>query len=319
MSKYSKAILKALCELDISVDNLTVDNTVVVNAVNNLGIKLDTLATELQNQPQIESLNYITLCNNGEVTGYVAYSLNEKDGVITEYYKDENLVTVGVKPVGSVCKEESSEIFTTCKCDDGTIKYVEAYKREFIAGVLQSTLIGTFTDDTLVTPYVVTNPGECTGVESLAFKEVCKLDDVDGDGTNLVPYVQYVSLNADGTTTIIANYNSDFSGQYTPNNPVDPSSVGLPANGKSGLLILDSGSWSPSGLVKSFTYSVEGLATDTTQFTFTNGGTYTDSFGVITNIPDGHTATWSWEDVLSDAAPVITVGTKSIIINYTSY
>lgn len=223
---------------------------------------------------------------------------------------------------------DNATTFTLCKCDDvngdgsSVINYVEAYSRTVKNGSISTTLLGTFSDKSLQTTYIPNNPMDCDdlGTEVVDTIKQCMVDDVNGDGSVLVPYVRYVALNLDGTTTIIANYTSTYTGSYTPTSPTDPNSVGLPASGKAGQIILAAGSsWQPTALVKSFAYRVENAATDNTQFTYTNGGTFTDSYANVTQIPDGHSASWDFASVESDGVPVVTAGTAAILINYTSF
>ena len=154
-------------------------------------------------------------------------------------------------------------------------------------------------------------------ISCIKTKTVCKLDDVNGDSINLVPYEEEKCLSNTGVWSTIGTYRNCE--PYTVNNEIDPNSVGLPANGKSGRYILNPGNlWSPSSSVESYTIRVEGVSVSTEEDTYNNGGEYIDSYGRVTPLADGELSSWSWSGVQSDGVPKVTAGNKKIIITYTS-
>lgn len=74
--------------------------------------------------PQIETLNPISYCEEGNITGYVAYTLDEETNEIVEIYFDSTGVTTIVKPEGIPCEEKEDyefKFFEKTKClEDGT-------------------------------------------------------------------------------------------------------------------------------------------------------------------------------------------------------
>lgn len=239
MGRFDKAILNALCNLELTAGNITVENTLVVN-------KLDEVLTAINAQPQIEGLSPLPLCENGVITGYIAFSVNEVTGARTEYYWNTNLAITLVRPNGTLCDEDN---------------VVDTIKQ-------------------------------------------CLVDDVNGDGTNLVPFVRYVSLKVDGTTEVIADYNSTLTGPYVAVNAVDPGTLGLPASGRSGRVEVN-GVWSPTSLMKSYTIRA------------TSASSYTDSNNITTPIITGEVVTWSFDNQGVDLIDNSPVFNGEAVITYT--
>lgn len=157
-----------------------------------------------------------------------------------------------------------------------------------------------------------------SGANVVEIIPVSMIDDVNGDGTVYVPYIQYYSINEDGTIDAVASIAADYSGVYTPANPVHHSNIGSIAKNKAGKIILSAGeTWTPPYLTTSFSYRVEGAGGSSTEDVYTNGGTFEDSEGNVTPIADGESSSWGWDSAESDELPVITAGTKKIIITYT--
>jgi hypothetical protein len=219
-----------------------------------------------------------------------------------------------------VKEQTEAEVIKLCKCDDNTgtggtiVEYVEATAHVYADGVLTTTSLGTFTDQSLTIVYASTGvAGPCDiGVASLLQEKRCRVDDVNGDGTSLIPFTDIVSYNSDGTQSVLAEYNSNGTA-YISINSLDPNSVGLPATGKAGMRsIVNGGNWSPNGLISSFAFHIDGTS---------DGSSFLDSDNVLTtDLPDSFQAFWDFSGNLSDTTPVVTSGpTARIIINYTTF
>lgn len=152
------------------------------------------------------------------------------------------------------------------------------------------------------------------GFNSICTK--CMIDDVAGDGSNLIPYVEafYQEVDENGALTVTALgifTDSCLSTAYTvQGTATDPSTIGTDAVFKSQRReITGVSTWSPAATVHSFTVVVEALGA---------GVTFTDSDGVVTNLRQGRGETWAHDENLSDAAPIIAGTAGSIVtINYT--
>lgn len=148
--------------------------------------------------------------------------------------------------------------------------------------------------------------------DSLAAVEVfklCLVDDINNDGSNLIPFVRLITVDEKGTASILANFLPDLLTTYNPINPKDPDSIGTELKGKTGYVELSSGTWSPTPLVTSFTLRVKGTS---------NGSTLTDSFGITTTLDDNEVVSFDWHGELTDGVPVLTIN-GIIKITYTSY
>lgn len=151
-----------------------------------------------------------------------------------------------------------------------------------------------------------------SGANVVEIIPVQMVDDVNGDGSEYASYIQYFSVNEDGTVDPVVSLTNDYSATYTPANPF------LANKNKAGKVILNAGeTWSPPLLTTSFSYRVEGAGGSSTQDVYTNGGTFEDSEGNVTPIADGESSSWGWDSSENDELPVITAGTKKIIITYT--
>lgn len=144
------------------------------------------------------------------------------------------------------------QIFYAEACDDvngdGTsfVGYVTATIVRFDAcGVPSPQVLGTFTDETMAVPYTPVNPGDCPTVEEGA--EVITVDrdhfcdDVNGDGSDYVPYVSIfkVVCNPDGSIT--RNPIGIFTDETmtTPYTPINPSDCPAPVAPELGVQVID--------------------------------------------------------------------------------
>ncbi len=278
--------------------------------------------TEIGYEVEQSNLCDDTLNDGTNLVCFVRHTVyNKLDGtIVLTYETDINNNEYTVLGTVTKCVDEDAVLKYICKCDDvngdgsNIVQYVDAIAHVYKNGTLSATLLGQFTDDTLLTEYTPVNGGICDniGVEVIDQIKRCMVDDVNGDGTLLVPYTEYIALNSDGSTTSIITFNGTLTGPYTPTNGVDPNTLGVPANGKAGMVRISNGvSWSPDSTIKDFAYSINGVS---------NGSSFLDSNGnLTTNLPDGHNASWNFNGLLSDGVPVITAGNPSeIIINYTT-
>lgn len=69
------------------------------------------------------------------------------------------------------------------------------------------------------------------------FDQICLCDDVNGDGSNIVPFVRVIEYVEGGTVQIFGDFTPDYSAPYSATNPVDCNSIGSPTN--SGIRGLD--------------------------------------------------------------------------------
>src|SRR5690606_18721937 len=73
--------------------------------------------------------------------------------------------------------------------------------------------------------------GPCGGTEeNVEIRSRCLCDDVNGDRTNIVRFVQFYTYNAStNVITITGNWLADLSATYSPVNPVDCDTLGQPS------------------------------------------------------------------------------------------
>ena len=81
-----------------------------------------------------------------------------------------------------------------------------------INGVLVATPVGTIV------------PGICGSNSEI--RSICRCDDVNGDGSLIVTYTEFYTIDLAGVITIIANYTDLPWTPYVPVNPVDCNSIG---------------------------------------------------------------------------------------------
>lgn len=124
--------------------------------------------------------------------------------------------------------------FEVCRCDDpgggspGEVtEYVELYCVD-ADGVAD--LLYTYQPDDPATPYTPVNPVPCPvdpGPEPEPQRQIvesCRCDDVNGDGSNIVGYVEVWSFdpNTPGAAPLLLGRfeNGDYASPYTPVNPL---------------------------------------------------------------------------------------------------
>jgi hypothetical protein len=101
----------------------------------------------------------VRVCFNNCTAG--ATTFYNLDGTLTTAPLDYNLVTLGE------CQENCQSVEARCMCDDvagngsNIVNYVDAYVICYRDGVLTSTLVGSYTDDTYQTVYVPVNGVKC--------------------------------------------------------------------------------------------------------------------------------------------------------------
>lgn len=82
------------------------------------------LLRRLLNKPEIEALNPIPLCVDGEITGYIAFQRNEETNDLLEFYFDLSFNQITEKPLGEACAAKDDieyKYFEEEKClEDGT-------------------------------------------------------------------------------------------------------------------------------------------------------------------------------------------------------
>lgn len=89
LNKNLKDLTNAVCKSDPEVEDL-------------LQQILDVL-TEISNKPEIEGLDPIPFCEDGEITGYIAYYLDEETSAITQLFFDATGAPSTVAPTGEAC------------------------------------------------------------------------------------------------------------------------------------------------------------------------------------------------------------------------
>lgn len=116
---------------------------------------------------------------------------------------------------------------------------------------------------------------------------VGKCDDVAGDGSNVVQYVEAYKHTFDNagafTSTLIGTFtDSTLTTAYTPTNGVDCDTLGVAARLHAGRITLEAaGTWSPGPLVQSYTVTARTIG-DTN-----NPPTFTDGFANVTTLDLG--------------------------------
>lgn len=90
---------------------------------------LTSILTEIQDTPQIESLNPIAYCDENGPTGFVAYTLDEETNVVTPLFFDAAGAPSTVSPLGEPCQAKVDfefKFFETEKClaDGSKVKEV---------------------------------------------------------------------------------------------------------------------------------------------------------------------------------------------------
>ena len=153
----------------------------------------------------------------------------------------------------------------------------------------------------------------------IAFQEIkqtCLIDDVNGDQSDLVKYVDACLIQVSGNDVTSNNLgsftDSTLKTRYNPVNPVDPESLGTTARVRQGRVEISGATWSPNDLIRSYSV-VSRVVTNPV-----SPPTFTDSFGNVTNLPISVEVGYSHDLDLLDSAPVVTVpADDKVIITYT--
>lgn len=141
--------------------------------------------------------------------------------------------------------------------------------------------------------------GPCTDGDQI-FK-ACRCDDVNGDGSLIVRYIEFYTVDAaSGTITILSNYTENPWTLYVPVNPVDCDSLGVVQNlvqrrlSFTGVFV-----WNrPATNVQSVTVKVRNVGTVLP--------TVTDNAGGVTSLYNGDVETWSLIDGNTSGVPWLT-------------
>lgn len=189
---------------------LRMDGKTVTVGPSNLCVVIDAPGQYcINNISEEESCNTCHVPATYTVEPILGVPIDVGDVEITLDYTKENPLPVAVCNKTEICRK--------CMCDDvagnlSDIKsYVEASCLTVIDGEVTSVPLGTFTDESLSTPYTPVNPINCDEIG----------EDIDGrvlefcDGVNNF-YVLYDVLNCKAIKMF------DFNGPYTPQGPVKP-------------------------------------------------------------------------------------------------
>ncbi len=118
---------------------------------------------------------------------------------------------------------------------------------------------------------------------------VCMIDDVNGNGTLLVPYVSLISIDLDTQViTPIGNFTSDYSSSYTPTNGVNAGAIGTTLGASQHRYTIDGiGSWNRPNPTTSVTVMVLAVGDNLNPPTVSDGG------GTTTDLYQGTSESWS--------------------------
>lgn len=149
---------------------------------------------------------------------------------------------------------------------------------------------------------------ENTGGTTVTTIGMC--DDVAGNGSNIVKYVDAYVITYDGnvhTSTNLGSYtDTSLTTSYTPINPTDCNGIGVEPIRKQGRVVFTNSVWSPNPLTASYTIKVNGT-----------GASFTDSFGTTTTLLDGEVIEFTSNGtLLSDTTAVVTSTGATISINF---
>jgi hypothetical protein len=153
--------------------------------------------------------------------------------------------------------------------------------------------------------------------ETGATFKLCYIDDTASDGSNLVEFVRIISIDSTGTATAIGDFLPDLVTPYTVIGTVETSeTIGSPAEIKQLMATVeDGGTWSPTSLVRSYSFIVVTVGDINTP------PTYTDSNSNSTDLLIGESGTFSLdgEADLMETTPTFSTNTGDLIrINYTT-
>ncbi len=150
--------------------------------------------------------------------------------------------------------------------------------------------------------------GTTVNVDPFSIQTITKIDDVNGDGSLLVEYVEASSVVTVGgvtRSTPLGTFTDDLlTASYTVNTELI-----LEDAFKQGREVISGATWSPPTGTTSYTIRI-GLTSA--------GVTYTDSVANTTTFEAGEVSTWSGNNKFADTAPVVTVPAgQTATITYT--
>ena len=138
------------------------------------------------------------------------------------------------------------------------------------------------------------------------------VDDVAGDGTVLVSYVDACLLNITADGTVTSTNLGSFTDAcldtiYTPTNPTQPgSAITQPVENSGRVVLTGSGVWSPNPLTQSYTITV-----------IAGTPSFTDSFGNTSSMFAGEAPTYDFKYDNIDTTPTVTAGAgDTVVITY---
>lgn len=144
--------------------------------------------------------------------------------------------------------------------------------------------------DQNLNPILIKPAGEpCTGSNKKVIQD-CRCDDVNGDGSNIVKYVQFSTYDpATNTIVVTGTWNEALTAPYVPVNPVDCSSIGTqPLIVQQREHIVGANIWTrPANLIESVTIKVRYIGD------ILNPPTITDAAGRVTPLFVGDVETYS--------------------------
>jgi len=200
-------------------------------------------------------------------------------------------------------------VIFVCDATDTSVKFLVQVKYDEVTDTWNYTK----TDGTAVVENV--DFVSCPDVTNADIRHKCFIDDVNGNGSELVPYVYAysVGVNQAGNgivSTPLGLFEDEcFENGYTLQGLPDLPPAQFDLGEKSGRIILtDANTWSPPLNVTSYTIRVRDTA---------NGSTYTDSNGNTTPLDDFEVVTYTFNSK-TDSLPVVRpMNGAEIVITYT--
>ena len=265
----------------------------------------------------IELTGYTVLCDSANPSiYYLAWrSVNEDGtGTVQRYLTmPAGTETAGALPVTAVVCGDSSQVIEECFVNK-LVSPDDYYKKLIVMnGATVSAVIVIDQQTNAVVGSLPAGAIPCqTAAEQLESVVLC--DDVNGDGSLIVPFVRVVSVNADtGVVMIVGQYTPDYSASYSPTNPVACGSIGNDVFYRQQRIALQGvGLWSRPSMVVRVTVTVVAVGNIANPPTVScNSGT--------SPLFTGTSETWESPDgnFLSDTFSVSTKVGDIILIAYT--
>lgn len=140
----------------------------------------------------------------------------------------------------------------------------------------------------------------------------CLYDDVNGDGSELVPYIVATAITFGPNGNLISNAVGTFTDRtlstvYVPvGTPVEPDSVGSDAVTTQHSTIVSNGqAWSPSSLTKQWSARIDAVGA---------GVNFTDSDGNTRTLVQGEVIGFEIETLQADTSPIIVTTPGAIVV-----